>query len=70
MPWNIDKPDRAQVRKPEVDRNPPPLLFFQAIGVDARKRADQGRLAVVDMPGSSNDDRDGRISYLEFIGPA
>jgi len=33
------------------------LLFRQAIGIDARERAHQRSLAVIDVPGRANNDR-------------
>ena len=45
----------AQVERGEaqVDRDPALLLGRQTVGVDAGQGADQGRLAVVDVPGRS-----------------
>jgi hypothetical protein len=39
----------------EVDGDAPRLLLGQSVGVDAREHADQGRLAVVDVSGRSQD---------------
>jgi len=47
---------KLQVGKPEVDGDAAALLFFQAVGVDAGERFDQGGLAVVDVAGGSHDD--------------
>ena len=47
------QPDVAQVQggEAQIDGDPALLLGRQAVGVDARQRPDQGRLAVVDVPG-------------------
>jgi hypothetical protein len=39
----------------EFDGNAAPLFFRQAVGVDARQRAHQRRLAVVDVACSADD---------------
>ena len=41
----------------DIDSDAAAFFFFQAVGVDARQRLDQRGLAVVDMPGRTNDDR-------------
>src|SRR3954451_2479107 len=46
-----------QVRIADVDRHPARPLFGQPIGVDARERAKQARLAVIDMARGPDHDR-------------
>ena len=43
------------VRVAEFDRNAARLFFLQPIGIDARQRAHERRLTVVDMPRRSDD---------------
>ena len=66
MPGDIDKAQleqgtvrrsQLQVRESEVNRDAAALLFFQPVGVDAGQGANQGRLAVVNMPRSTDDHR-------------
>ena len=64
--WHIDEAEdlavgSRQIRKAEIDRDPPRLFFFQAIAIDAGQGFDQCRLAVVDMASGSDD-------HLCFIG--
>ena len=47
---------RFEVGKADVDGDAAPLLFFEAIGIDAGERFDQRGLAVVDVPGGADDD--------------
>ena len=42
--------------EPQVDGDAAALFFFQAVGVDAGERFDQGGLAVVDVAGGADDD--------------
>ena len=49
-------PVQIEIGKADIDGDAAPLLFFQAIGVDAGERAHQGALAVVDVPGGADDD--------------
>ncbi|MNC94695.1 hypothetical protein D3C83_116100 [compost metagenome] len=44
------------VRKPELDRDAARLLFFQAIGIDARQGADERAFAVIDVAGGADDE--------------
>jgi hypothetical protein len=39
-----------RVREAEIDRDAPPLLLRQPVGVDPRQRAHERGLPVVDMP--------------------
>jgi len=43
------------VSETQIDCDPAPFLFREAVGVDARERFDQGRLAVVDMTGGADE---------------
>jgi hypothetical protein len=45
-----------EIRKPDVDGYAALFFFFEAIGVDAGERFDQRGLAMVDVPGGSDDD--------------
>jgi hypothetical protein len=47
----------VQVGKTQIDGYSAPLLFFQAVGIDAGQGLDQGGLAVVDVSGGADDDR-------------
>ena len=49
-----------QVRVPDVDRHPAPPLLGQPVRVDAGERAEERRLAVVDVPGRADDEAGGR----------
>ena len=42
-------------RESEIDRDAAPLLFRQPVGVHAGERADERRLAVIDVAGGSED---------------
>ena len=58
---HVDDRERAAVgelerRVAEVDRDPTPALFRQPVGVLARERADERRLAVVDVACRAEDD--------------
>ena len=48
-------PRRRDVGVPDVDRQAAPLLLGQAVGVDAGQRAQEGRLAVVDVTRGPDD---------------
>ncbi|WEF52431.1 hypothetical protein AFIC_000917 [[Pseudomonas] carboxydohydrogena] len=55
VPRHVDKtknaaPRHRQIGKTEIDRYAARLLFFQAIGIDARQRPHQRGLAMIDMP--------------------
>jgi hypothetical protein len=59
--WYVDDPDleaagETQVRESEVDGHAAALLFGKTIGVDPGESRDQGRLAVVDVAGSADDE--------------
>src|SRR5579862_4256936 len=61
MPGHIHEAEpqsggEVQVRETEIDGNTAPLLFFQAVGIDARQRFDQRGLAVVDVSGCAGYD--------------
>ena len=47
---------QREVRVADVDRHPPPPLLGQPVGVDAGQRAQERRLAVVDVAGRADDD--------------
>ena len=60
VPGHVDDADRlaARQRQPgeaEVDRHPARLLLGQPVGIDARQRSDESRLAVVDVAGGADD---------------
>ena len=60
MAGHIDEADAwpailVQIGKPEVDRHAARAFFRQAVGCDAGQRADQGGLAVIDVPGERDD---------------
>ena len=62
VPGDVDERERAPVgelerRVAEVDRDPAPLLLRQPVGVLAGQRADEPRLAVVDVPGGADRQR-------------
>ena len=46
---------QREVRVPDVDRHPAAALLRKAVGVDAGERAEERRLAVVDMAGRADD---------------
>ncbi len=48
---------RDQLGEPEIDRHLPKLLFRQPVRIGTRQRAHQRRLAMIDMPGGTNDKR-------------
>ena len=48
-------PGQHEWREPELDRDPPLLLLRQTIGVDASEGANEGGLAVIDVPGGPDD---------------
>ena len=57
---DVDDADRAdplehERREAELDRDAAPLLFGQSIGVDAGQRANERRLAVIDVPRGADD---------------
>ena len=57
---HVDEPDldarrQGREREAEIDREPAHLLFGEAVGVGAREREHERRLAVVDVTGSSDD---------------
>ena len=59
VPGNVDHSRRADPRKLQVgvsglQRDPPPLLLRQSIGVDARERPHQRGLAVIDVPSGAD----------------
>src|SRR5450759_2106190 len=61
VPRDIDNADleaarKTQVRKSEVDGHAASLLFGEAVWVDPGEGGDQGRLAMVDMPGGTDDE--------------
>ena len=56
VPGNVDDREarpvgKLELRVAERDRDPAPLLLGQPVGVGARQRLDEPRLAVVDVPG-------------------
>ncbi len=67
---NVDDAEATAVRQlqlgvPELDGDAPLLLLAQTVGVLAGEERDQRRLAVVDVPGGAEGQRDGAI-----VGPA
>ncbi len=61
VPRDVDEVELRAVRQIEVgvadvDRHPPPPLLGQTIGIDPRQRAEQRRLAVVDVARGPDDD--------------
>ena len=60
MARHIDKADahvtQIEIGKPNIDGNATLLFFRQAISIDARERAHQRSLAVIDVPGRANND--------------
>ena len=48
--------DQFQMSEPQVNGDAPPLLFFQAVGVNPGQRLHQRGLAMVNVAGSANDD--------------
>ncbi len=55
---------QRQARVAEGDRDAALALFGQAVGVDARERAHEGRLAVIDVPGRAQCAR-GRPGHVD-----
>ncbi len=47
---------KFEVGKPDVNRDAAPLLFFEAVGVNAGQGFHQRSLAVIDMSGGADDD--------------
>ena len=47
---------KIQIGKANIYSDAAPLLFRQTIRVDARQRAHQRRLAMIDMAGGADDD--------------
>ena len=61
MPRHVDEArvdSAAEVprREPELDRDSAPLLLGETVGVAPRERADEARLAVVDVTGGAEDE--------------
>ena len=54
---NLDVEAVIEAREPELGGDAARLLDGQSIGIDAGQRTDQRRLAVVDVPGGTEDDR-------------
>ena len=57
---HVDEPDvgaggQGREREAEVDREPARLLLREPVGIGARQREHERRLAVVDVPGGRND---------------
>ena len=71
VPGNVDHSRRADPRKLQVgvsglQRDAPPLLLRQSIGVDARERPHQRGLAVIDVPrGADHHAQRGRHSSTQ-----
>ena len=57
---------QLQPGEAEVDGHAPLLLLLEAVGVDARERLHEGRLAVVDVAGRADDAQ----RYLAPLLPA
>ena len=62
VPRHVDERERPSARQlercvPEVDRDPPRPLLGQPVRVLAGQRADERRLAVVDVPGGADGQR-------------
>ena len=57
----------VEVRVSDIDRHPPSALLRQPVCVDARQRAQQRRLAVVDVPGGPDDERHVRAASADPI---
>src|SRR6476620_3019431 len=60
VPGDVYKSDadlcrKLQVREPEIDGNTAPLLFLEAVRVNAGQGSYQGRFAMVDVACSSDD---------------
>src|ERR1700677_2059522 len=60
--------DCIQRREAKIDGNAAPFFLRQAISVNSGERTDQGRLAVIDMAGGSNDDGSDRQTHA--AGPS
>ena len=64
VPGHVDEPDlparwQGGPGEPEVDGEPAPFLLRQPVGIHAGEPKDQGRLAVIDVPGRRHDVRRG-----------
>ncbi len=61
MAGNVDEPNALPVdrgvREADINRQPAPLFFCEAVGVDAGQRVHEARLAVVDVAGERDDHR-------------
>ena len=68
-PGTSTKPKIAKVSEAEIDGDAAALFFFQAIGVDAGERAHQRGLAVIDVPGRADDERNERVLLLRVYRP-
>src|SRR5260370_13822095 len=60
MPGDIDTTElgavgQRRIGEAEIDREPAPLLFRQSVGINSSQRADQRRLAMIDMAGRRQD---------------
>src|SRR5690606_27347004 len=65
---HVHDPDPCPVRQvevgePQVDGDAAPLLLLEAVGLDAGEGADEGGLAVVDVPGRPDDDPAFRVVH-------
>ena len=56
-----------EVREAELRRDAARLLDGQAIGIDPGQRANERRLAVIDVPGSAEDCGDGPCTRCEDL---
>ena len=65
VPWYIYKPKlqrlavragQVPVRKAQINRDPPAFFLLQSVCVNPRKRFDQRRFAVIDVPRGSDDE--------------
>ncbi len=60
MTRNVNKANahvaEIEIGKTNIDSDAAPLLFRQAIGIDAGQRAHQRGLTVIDVAGSADDD--------------
>ena len=66
---DVDEVELRAVREghvgiPHVDRHPPPALLGKAVGIDPGERAEQRRLAVIDVPRGPDDDGHGQPRAL------
>ena len=74
VPRHVDDADREAVaeiprREPQLDRDPAPLLLGEPVRVDARERLDERRLAVIDVPRSTDDEPLHARTLPDFAGP-